>query len=70
MFDVKISWAGITKFLTGASIVGSMAIPIILKHGSIISWGAMAMELSSFVVFGLSIIIFSLMSNQDETALF
>ncbi|KAF3449495.1 hypothetical protein FNV43_RR10223 [Rhamnella rubrinervis] len=41
-------WENATKFLTGASAVGSIAIPVILKHAGVISWGAMAMELSSF----------------------
>ena len=40
-----------TKFLTGASAVGSIAIPAILKHSGVIGWGAFAMELSSFFVF-------------------
>ncbi|KAH9769844.1 vacuolar protein sorting-associated protein 55-like [Citrus sinensis] len=44
------SWVNATKFLTGASAVGSIAIPVILKHAGVIGWGALAMELSSFFV--------------------
>ncbi|XP_078446249.1 vacuolar protein sorting 55 (VPS55) family protein isoform X1 [Wolffia australiana] len=64
------SWVGITKFLTGASVVGSIAIPVILKHAAVICWGALAMELSSFVVFGLAILLYMQMSSQDEYSVF
>ncbi|KAF8689940.1 hypothetical protein HU200_017047 [Digitaria exilis] len=59
-------WVNFTKFLTGASIVGSIAIPAILKHAGVIGWGALAMELSSFVVFGVAILWFLQMSSEDE----
>nr|GLL48657.1 vacuolar protein sorting-associated protein 55 homolog [Ipomoea trifida] len=51
-------WIGATKFLTGASAVGSIAIPVILKHAGVIGWGAMAMELSSFFIFVLAIVCY------------
>ncbi|KAA8525929.1 hypothetical protein F0562_007971 [Nyssa sinensis] len=35
------SWADATKFLTGASAIGSIAIPVILKHAGVIGWGAL-----------------------------
>ena len=60
------SWVNFTKFLTGASIVGSIAIPSILKHAGIIGWGALTMELSSFVVFGVTIMWFLPMNSKDE----
>jgi hypothetical protein len=60
------SWVNFTKFLTGASIVGSIAIPSILKHAGVIGWGALTMELSSFVVFGVAILWFIQMSSEDE----
>ncbi|XP_058104195.1 vacuolar protein sorting-associated protein 55 homolog [Magnolia sinica] len=59
-------WIDATKFLTGASAVGSIAIPIILKHANVIGWGAMVMELSSFFVFVSAIVCFLQMSNEDE----
>lgn len=59
------SWADATKFLTGASAVGSIAIPVILKHAGVIGWGAMAMELSSFFVFVLAIMCFIGTSEDD-----
>uniref|UniRef100_A0A1D1YEY0 Vacuolar protein sorting-associated protein 55 n=1 Tax=Anthurium amnicola TaxID=1678845 RepID=A0A1D1YEY0_9ARAE len=64
------SWVDITKFLTGVSAVGSIAIPSILKHANVICWGALAMELSSLFVFVLSIILFFQMSNENEYTLF
>ncbi|KAJ8486283.1 hypothetical protein OPV22_018768 [Ensete ventricosum] len=63
-------WVNFTKFLTGASVVGSIAIPSILKHANLIGWGALAMELSSFVVFGVAILWFLQMSNHDDYSYF
>ncbi|KAK4804948.1 hypothetical protein SAY86_004765 [Trapa natans] len=59
-------WVNATKFLTGASSVGSIAIPAILKHAGVIGWGALAMELSSFFVIVLSIMCYIGMSSDDE----
>lgn len=54
-----------TKFLTGASAVGSIAIPIILKHAGVITWGAFAMELSSLFVFVMAMLCFIGMNSDD-----
>ena len=54
-----------TKFLTGASAVGSIAIPAILKHAGVISWGALAMEFSSFFVLVLAIMCYIRMNDDD-----
>ncbi|KAL4602202.1 hypothetical protein ACB098_10G029500 [Castanea mollissima] len=51
-------WVNATKFLTGASAVGSIAIPAILKHAGVICWGALVMELSSFFVLVFSIMCY------------
>ncbi|CAL0314344.1 unnamed protein product [Lupinus luteus] len=59
------SWVNFTKFLTGFSTIGSIAIPCILKHAGLICWGALAMELSSFFVFVLAIMCFIGMNNDD-----
>lgn len=59
------SWMDITKFLTGASAVGSIAIPAILKHAGVITWGALAMDLSSLFVFVLAILCFLGMNEDD-----
>ncbi|XP_010934870.1 vacuolar protein sorting-associated protein 55 homolog [Elaeis guineensis] len=63
-------WVNFTKFLTGASVVGSIAIPSILKHAGIICWGALLMELSSFLIFGVAIVWFLHMSNEDSYSMF
>ncbi|KAL0918170.1 hypothetical protein M5K25_010164 [Dendrobium thyrsiflorum] len=63
-------WMDITKFLTGASVVGSIAIPSILKHAGMICLGALLMELSSFLVFGLAILLFLVMNREDEYSMF
>lgn len=60
------SWVSATKFLTGASAVGSIAIPVILKHAGVIGWGALAMELSSFFVFVIAIMCYIGMDNDDS----
>ncbi|XP_020206074.1 vacuolar protein sorting-associated protein 55 homolog [Cajanus cajan] len=60
------SWVNATKFLTGASAVGSIAIPTILKHSGVIGWGALAMELSSFFVFVFAIMCYIRMNDEDD----
>ncbi|XP_061359758.1 vacuolar protein sorting-associated protein 55 homolog [Gastrolobium bilobum] len=60
------SWANASKFLTGASAVGSIAIPAILKHSGVIGWGALGMELSSFFVFVLAIMCYIRMSSEGD----
>lgn len=70
MYHLNSRWVDITKFLTGASVVGSIAIPTILKHADVIGWGALAMELSSFFVFGLAIVLYMQMSSHDDYAAF
>ncbi|KAG8375825.1 hypothetical protein BUALT_Bualt10G0140600 [Buddleja alternifolia] len=58
-------WIDATKFLTGASAVGSIAIPVILKHAGVIGWGALAMELSSLFIFVLAILCY-IGTNEDD----
>ncbi|XP_022718117.1 vacuolar protein sorting-associated protein 55 homolog [Durio zibethinus] len=60
------SWVNATKFLTGASAVGSIAIPAILKHAGVIGWGALAMELSSYFIFVLAIMCYIRMNGDDD----
>ncbi|ONK72262.1 uncharacterized protein A4U43_C04F17520 [Asparagus officinalis] len=64
------SWVNFTKFLTGVSVVGSIAIPSILKHAGIIGWGALAMELSSFFIFAVVILCFLQTNNDDDYSYF
>ncbi|KAG9452223.1 hypothetical protein H6P81_005127 [Aristolochia fimbriata] len=64
------SWVDATKFLTGASVVGSIAIPAILKHANVIGWGALAMELSSFLLFAIAIVYYLQISSDDDYYMF
>ncbi|CAK9167782.1 unnamed protein product [Ilex paraguariensis] len=64
------SWVDVTKFLTGASTIGSIAIPVILKHSGVIGWGALALELSSFFTFVLAILCFLGTSDNDGYSMF
>ncbi|XP_035841691.1 uncharacterized protein LOC110917056 isoform X1 [Helianthus annuus] len=59
------SWEDATKFLTGASAMGSVAIPVILKHAGVITWGAFAMEISSLFVFVMAILCLTGMNSDD-----
>ncbi|KAL8167868.1 hypothetical protein V2J09_009367 [Rumex salicifolius] len=59
------AWVDATKFLTGASTVGSIAIPVILKHAGVIGWGAMLMEFSSFFIFVIAIMSFIKINDNN-----
>lgn len=60
------SWIDAAKFLTGASAVGSIAIPIILRHADLIGNGAMWIEFFSFLVFVCTVMCFHHANLEDE----
>ncbi|XP_019187229.1 PREDICTED: vacuolar protein sorting-associated protein 55 homolog isoform X1 [Ipomoea nil] len=59
-------WIDAAKFLTGASAVGSIAIPIILRHADLIGTGAMFIEFTSFFIFVCTVLCFHHASLDDE----
>nr|XP_043610314.1 vacuolar protein sorting-associated protein 55 homolog [Erigeron canadensis] len=59
-------WVDAAKFLTGASAVGSIAIPIILRHALLISTGAMLIEFLSFFIFVGTVMCFHRANLEDE----
>ncbi|GJX41670.1 vacuolar protein sorting-associated protein 55 [Tanacetum coccineum] len=59
-------WIDAAKFLTGASAVGSIAIPIILRHAHLISTGAMLIEFMSFFIFVGTVMCFHRANLEDE----
>ncbi|PON78041.1 Vacuolar protein sorting [Parasponia andersonii] len=59
-------WIGAAKFLTGASSIGSIAIPIILRHAHMISTGAMFIEFVSFIIFICTVLCFHHASLEDD----
>ncbi|KAL6998022.1 hypothetical protein U1Q18_008146 [Sarracenia purpurea var. burkii] len=59
-------WVDAAKFLTGASSVGSIAIPIILRHADLIGTGAMLIEFFSFFIFVCTVLCFHRASLDDE----
>ncbi|GJR38682.1 vacuolar protein sorting-associated protein 55 [Tanacetum coccineum] len=61
-------WIDAAKFLTGASVVGSIAIPIILRHAHLISIGAMLIEFMSFFIFVGTVMCFHRANLEDEWA--
>jgi len=58
-------WEDAGKFLTGFTVVGSVAIPCILYHGAIITSGALLMSLSSFGVLALTAIGYDYYASSD-----
>ncbi|KAL2900147.1 Vacuolar protein sorting-associated protein 55-like protein [Bienertia sinuspersici] len=59
-------WVDAAKFLTGASAVGSIAIPMILRHANLIETGAMIIELASFFLFACTVLCFHNASLDDD----
>ncbi|XLR27465.1 hypothetical protein HN51_040745, partial [Arachis hypogaea] len=59
-------WIDAAKFLTGASAVGSIAIPVILRHAHMIETGAMLIELVSFFIFICTVMCFHQASLDDD----
>ncbi|KAI7746693.1 hypothetical protein M8C21_013754 [Ambrosia artemisiifolia] len=59
-------WINAAKFLTGASLVGSLAIPIILRHADFISTGAMLIEFLSFFIFLGTVMCYYRVNSEDE----
>ncbi|KAL9425378.1 hypothetical protein AB3S75_032352 [Citrus x aurantiifolia] len=59
-------WIDAAKFLTGASAVGSLAIPIILRHAHMIETGAMFIEFTSFFIFVCTVMCFHRASLEDD----
>ncbi|OVA06862.1 Vacuolar protein sorting 55 [Macleaya cordata] len=52
------------------TVVGSIAIPAILKHADVIGWGALIMVLSSFFIFMSAVLCTVQMNNEDEYSMF
>ncbi|KAI9070643.1 hypothetical protein K1719_047395 [Acacia pycnantha] len=59
-------WIDAAKFLTGASAVGSIAIPLILRHAHLIETGAMLIELVSFFIFVCTVLCFHQANLDDD----
>ncbi|KAK4767686.1 hypothetical protein SAY86_015436 [Trapa natans] len=59
-------WIDAAKFLTGASSIGSLAIPIILRHADLINTGAMFIEFTSFFIFVMTVLCFHRASLDDD----
>ncbi|KAK1299901.1 hypothetical protein QJS10_CPB13g01531 [Acorus calamus] len=59
-------WINAAKFLTGASSVGSIAIPVILRHADLISTGAMWIEFTSFVILVCTVMCFHRVSLEED----
>ncbi|XP_058226743.1 vacuolar protein sorting-associated protein 55 homolog [Rhododendron vialii] len=59
-------WVDACKFLTGASSIGSIAIPAILKHAGVIGWGAVGMQMGSYLIFVIAIVCYIRMNGDDD----
>ncbi|KAM3740484.1 hypothetical protein ACB098_08G102000 [Castanea mollissima] len=59
-------WIDAAKFMTGASAVGSIVIPIILRHAHMIEIGAMLIEFTSFFIFAWTFMCFHRASLEED----
>ncbi|CAL9183253.1 unnamed protein product [Musa hybrid cultivar] len=59
-------WINAAKFLTGASAVGSIAIPAILRHAHLIETGAMLIEFTSFFILVCTVLCFHRVSLDED----
>ncbi|KAJ4977659.1 hypothetical protein NE237_008439 [Protea cynaroides] len=59
-------WIDAAKFLTGASAIGSIAIPAILRHANLIETGAMFIEFTSFFILVCTVLCFHRASLEDD----
>ncbi|KMZ56694.1 Vacuolar protein sorting 55 containing protein [Zostera marina] len=59
-------WIDGAKFLTGASAVGSIAIPMILRHAHLIEAGAMYIEFTSFFILVCTIVCYQRESSEED----
>eukprot|EP00270_Netrium_digitus_P017278 TRINITY_DN6311_c0_g1_i6.p1 TRINITY_DN6311_c0_g1~~TRINITY_DN6311_c0_g1_i6.p1 ORF type:complete len:131 (+),score=33.49 TRINITY_DN6311_c0_g1_i6:242-634(+) len=58
-------WEEASKFLTGFSSVGSIAIPAILHHAGLITTGALGIQLAAFVTLLLTLLLFQRMMLSE-----
>lgn len=61
-----LRWISAAKFLTGASAVGNIAIPAILRHADLIESGAMWIEFVSFFILVCTVLCFHHVSLEEE----
>ncbi|RWR82306.1 vacuolar protein sorting-associated protein 55 isoform X1 [Cinnamomum micranthum f. kanehirae] len=59
-------WIEAAKFLTGASAVGSIAIPAILRHAHLIETPAMLIEFTSFFILVCTVLCFHRVSLEED----
>ncbi|CAL9189539.1 unnamed protein product [Musa hybrid cultivar] len=59
-------WINAAKFLTGASAMGSIAIPAILRHAHLIETGAMLIEFTSFFILVCTVLCFHRVSLDED----
>eukprot|EP00898_Chlorokybus_atmophyticus_P002179 jgi/Chlat1/2962/Chrsp2S08912 len=62
----ETGWLNAAKFLTGFSAVGSVAIPAILRHATIITTGALLFELSSAGVLALTVLFYNTYNSEED----
>eukprot|EP00250_Pteridium_aquilinum_P009260 c18549_g2_i1 orf=47-493(-) len=59
-------WADAAKFLTGFSVVGSIAIPAILYHAQVIGAPAMCLAFSSFFLLMIAVLLLAKTMDSDH----
>lgn len=54
------------KFLSGFAAIASIAIPSILYHASIITWGSLLFELSAALVLGATCVVYDYLASKHS----
>ncbi|KAG1667357.1 hypothetical protein FOA52_001417 [Chlamydomonas sp. UWO 241] len=65
--NLESGWMDAGKFLTGFSAVGSIAIPAVLAHASVITTGALVMELAAAAMLGATCVVYDYYNSKETT---
>ena len=66
-FQLCSSWHDFAKFMTGFSIVCSVAIPSVLFHSGLIVLGAMLFQFGSLLLFALTGALFIIATRSSDS---
>ena len=64
--DFDTTWIDASKFLTGAAVVGTVAVPAVLYHGGKIATGALMMEVLAVGLMGGSLVAYDRVSEESN----
>ncbi len=64
--DLEGGWVDASKFMTGAAVVGTVAVPSVLYAASKITTGALYMEILAVVLMGGSLVAYDQLSEESS----